>query len=57
MSAFLEKCEQMGLRIVTLHTCGHADEAAIRRLVDTVHSEAITPVHLWNPGWFDVDWY
>ena len=50
MRSFLEQCEQMGLRIVTLHTSGHADEAAIRRLIETVHPEAIIPVHTENPG-------
>jgi predicted TIM-barrel fold metal-dependent hydrolase len=52
MSSFLEQCEQMGLRIVTLHTSGHADEEAIRRLIDTVHPTTILPVHTENPGWF-----
>jgi ribonuclease J len=54
MRSFLEKCEQMGLRIVTLHTSGHADEEAIRRLIDTVHPTTIIPVHTENPGWFGV---
>lgn len=52
MRSFLDQCEQMGLRIVTLHTSGHADEAAIRRLIDTVHPTTILPVHTENPGWF-----
>ena len=54
MRSFLEQCEQMGLRIVTLHTSGHADEEAIRRLIDTVHPTTILPVHTENPGWFGV---
>jgi ribonuclease J len=52
MRSFLEQCEQMGLRIATLHTSGHADEAAIRKLIETVHPTTILPVHTENPGWF-----
>lgn len=52
MKSFLDQCEQMGLRIVTLHTSGPADEEAIQRLIDTVHPTSILPVHTENPGWF-----
>jgi len=52
MRSFLEQCEKMGLRSVTLHTSGHADEAAIQKLIDTVHPSMILPIHTLNPGWF-----
>ena len=29
MKSFLSECEKLGLRVVTLHTSGHADEDAI----------------------------
>ncbi len=49
---FLEGCEALGLRIVTLHTSGHADEAAIRLLIQTTQPATILPIHTENPAWF-----
>lgn len=53
MSRFLKECEDMGLRLVTLHTSGHADPDTIRRLIERVQPNEIIPVHTENPGWFD----
>lgn len=52
-SAFLENMESLGLRIVDLHTSGHADIAALERLVETVKPHEIIPVHTENPEWFE----
>lgn len=49
MQHFLSACEAMGLEIVTLHTSGHADYAAIKRLVDRVHPDEIIPIHTEAP--------
>ena len=49
MKRFLSACEALGLRIVTLHTSGHADYAAIKQLVDTVKPDEIIPVHTEAP--------
>ncbi len=38
----------MGLKIETLHTSGHADENAVRKLIDTVNPDVIIPVHTEN---------
>ena len=48
MKEFLAECEAMGLKIETLHTSGHADENAVRKLIDTVNPDVIIPVHTEN---------
>ncbi|MBR6513826.1 MAG: MBL fold metallo-hydrolase [Clostridia bacterium] len=48
MKRFLNEFEKMGLEIVTLHTSGHADEGAIKRLVETVDPKVVVPVHTEN---------
>ena len=52
MHKFLGLCEAWGVRVVSLHTSGHADEAAIRRLIEKVRPGKILPVHTENAGWF-----
>jgi len=52
MQAFLKACADLGLRVVDLHTSGHADEAAIRRLIEKVNPGKILPVHTENAAWF-----
>lgn len=46
---FLAECEQLGLEIVTLHTSGHADYEAIKKLVATVNPDEIIPIHTEAP--------
>lgn len=52
MKRFLDECEKMGLRIVNLHTSGHADEDTIRQLIDKVSPKRIIPIHTENADWF-----
>ena len=52
MHKFLSLCEHWGMRVVSLHTSGHADEAAIRRLIEKVSPGKILPVHTENAAWF-----
>jgi len=56
MQKFLSLCEAWGMRIVSLHTSGHADQAAIRRLVEKVNPDKIRPVHTENAQWFRENW-
>jgi ribonuclease J len=49
MKHFLAACKSLGLKIVTLHTSGHADYASIKRLVDTVNPDEIIPIHTEAP--------
>ena len=46
---FLSQCEAMGLKIVTLHTSGHADFESIKKLVETVNPTEIIPIHTEAP--------
>lgn len=52
MRHFLSECENLGLKIVTLHTSGHADEKALRRLIETVKPKVLIPVHTENADGF-----
>ena len=49
MKRFLSACEAMGLKIVTLHTSGHADYESIKKLVATVNPTEIIPIHTEAP--------
>ena len=48
MKEFLSECENLGLKIETIHTSGHADEQAVKTLIETVNPKVITPVHTEN---------
>lgn len=48
MKNFLSECEKLGLRIVTLHTSGHADESTIKRLIEAVNPKVLIPIHTEN---------
>lgn len=53
MKEFIEECKKLGLTIKTLHTSGHADKVAIKKLIETVDPREIIPVHTEEPGWFE----
>ena len=38
MQVFLEECKAMGLKMVTLHTTGRANQNAIQELIEKVQS-------------------
>ena len=48
MKEFLSECEKMGLKVVTLHTSGHADEDTIKKLIETVNPKVLIPIHTEN---------
>jgi len=48
MKSFLSECEKLGLRIVTLHTSGHADETTIKKLIEAVNPKVLIPIHTEN---------
>lgn len=50
---FLKRMEDLGLRIVDLHTSGHADAKTIERLIEKVKPKEIVPVHTENAKWFE----
>ena len=49
MKHFLSECENLGLKVVTLHTSGHADYESIKKLVNTVNPNEIIPIHTEAP--------
>ena len=48
MKYFLSECEKIGLKIVTLHTSGHADENTLKQLIKTVNPKVLIPIHTEN---------
>jgi len=52
VTEFVQRCKEIGLEIVTLHTSGHADEAALIHLIELVNPNKIIPVHTENANWF-----
>ncbi|SDM56241.1 MBL fold metallo-hydrolase [Acetanaerobacterium elongatum] len=52
MKAFLDECKRLGLRIVDLHTSGHADPDTIKRVIEWTNPKEIIPIHTENPAWF-----
>ena len=49
---FLEFMEEKGVKIISLHTSGHADEKDFDKLIKKVEPEIIVPVHTENSEWF-----
>lgn len=50
--AFLQFMKEKGVRIIDLHTSGHADAKTIQALIDDVNPTYIMPVHTENAEWF-----
>lgn len=53
---FLKGCENLGLRIETLHTSGHADAGTIKTLIEHLNPTKIIPVHTENTDWFEKEY-
>ena len=49
---FLEFMEEKGVKIISLHTNGHADEKDFDKLIKKVEPKIIIPVHTENSEWF-----
>ena len=49
---FLEFMEEKGVKIISLHTSGHADEKDFDKLIKKVGPKIIIPVHTENSEWF-----
>lgn len=52
MKEFLKFMEEKGVKIISLHTSGHADEKDFDKLIKKVEPEIIVPVHTENFEWF-----
>lgn len=53
IAVFLQFMKNKGVRIVDLHTSGHADAETIQALIDDVNPTYIIPVHTENAKWFE----
>jgi len=51
MQQFLEGVKVLGIKVVDLHTSGHADIAAIKKLIQRVNPEEIEFVHTEKDSW------
>ncbi len=51
-SSFLEAAKALGIEIKELHTSGHADTRALRRMVDTLAPRRVIPIHTFYPEGF-----
>ena len=49
---FLEFMEEKGVKVISLHTSGHADEKDFDKLIKKVEPKIIIPVHTENSEWF-----
>ena len=49
---FLEFMEEKGVKIISLHTSGHADKKDFDKLIKKVEPKIIIPVHTENFEWF-----
>lgn len=48
MKSFLEEIEKMGIKIIDLHTSGHADKETIK-LLNILNANKVIPIHTTNP--------
>ncbi|GHU66246.1 MBL fold hydrolase [Clostridia bacterium] len=56
MQAFLDLAVSLGLEIVDIHASGHADAAALNRLINKLNPKQIIPVHTEHAEWFKQNW-
>lgn len=52
MKEFIEECQNIGLKVITMHTSGHADQKTIIKLIEWTKPKIIIPVHTENSDWF-----
>ena len=52
MKKFLKFMEEKGVKTISLHTSGHADEKDFDKLIKKVEPEIIVPIHTENSEWF-----
>lgn len=53
IAEFLKFMQNKGVRIVDLHTSGHADAETIHKLIRDIDPKYIIPVHTENAEWFN----
>ena len=53
MAAFISFIQGKGVKVISLHTSGHADSNTIDALIKKVQPSTIMPVHTENSNWFE----
>jgi ribonuclease J len=53
MAVFISFMQGKGVKVISLHTSGHADSGAIDALIKKVQPSTIIPVHTENSNWFE----
>lgn len=53
MESFISYMQGKGIKVVSLHTSGHADSSTIDALIKKVQPSVIIPVHTEYSNWFD----
>lgn len=53
IAEFLQFMQDKGVRIVDLHTSGHADAETVHKLIRDIAPKYIIPVHTENADWFN----
>lgn len=46
---YIDYCRQKGMRIVYIHTSGHADKQTIQAIIEKVNPRELIPIHTENP--------
>jgi ribonuclease J len=46
----LEFLEGKGMKIVSIHTSGHADVQTLKKVVESLRPKRIIPIHTFHPG-------
>ena len=52
IKAFLDFAQSLGMKIVDVHTSGHADCNDLERFLEKINPQHIIPVHTVNTEWF-----
>ena len=42
---FINKMDELGIKVIDIHTSGHADRKTIKKVIDIVNPEAVIPIH------------
>lgn len=50
---FLEAVEDLGVQVISLHTSGHADIPALKRMADTLQPKQIVPIHTFKADQYE----
>ena len=53
MKRFVKFTEEKNMKMISIHTGGHADINTLKKVVDTVRPKRIIPIHTFKPDFYD----